>query len=124
MINKLKSRDFPETAVESVVSGLAAEGLQSDERFTESYIHHRIERGYGPLRIRRELQERGVGEDLIEAALESLDTDWQEVAARVREKKFGSTLPPDFKEQSRQSRFLQYRGFSGEQIHRLFRTSD
>lgn len=124
MINKLKSRDFQETAVESVVSGLAAEGLQSDERFTESYIHHRIDRGYGPLRIRRELQERGVGEDLIEVALESLDMDWQEAAARVREKKFGDGPPSDFREQSRQSRFLQYRGFSGEQIQRLFRAED
>jgi len=103
---------------------LAAEGLQSDERFTESYIHHRIDRGYGPLRIRRELQERGVGEDLLEAALDSLETDWHQAAALVREKKFGSAPPSDFKEQSRQSRFLQYRGFSGEQIERLFRTSD
>ncbi len=124
MNNKLQSRGYPAEAVEAVVNGLAAEGLQSDERFTESYIHHRIERGYGPLRIRRELQERGVAGEVVEWALESLDTDWQEAAALVREKKFGSASPSDFKEQSRQSRFLQYRGVSGEQIQRLFRASD
>ena len=57
---------------------LARAGLQSDQRYTESYINQRISRGYGPLRIRRELAERGVATDLIEQALEALDVDWFE----------------------------------------------
>ena len=106
-----------------VLTELARAGLQSDQRYTESYIHQRISRGYGPLRIRRELAERGVATDLIEQALEALDVDWFEAMAAVRVKRFGPAPPSDFREQSRQSRFLQYRGFSGEQISRLFRTA-
>jgi regulatory protein len=76
------------------------------------------------VRIRRELQERGVPEELIEQAFESMDVDWSDAIATVREKKFGRKLPSEFKERSRQSRFLQYRGFSGEQIRRLFRPEE
>jgi len=107
-----------------VVAALAREGLQSDDRYTESYIHQRISRGYGPVRIRRELQERGVEEGLIEEAFAALDVDWEVAVAAVREKRFGRALPADFNEQMRQSRFLQYRGFSGEQIRRLFRPTE
>jgi regulatory protein len=76
------------------------------------------------VRIRRELQDRGVSEELVERAFEALDVDWSKAIAAVREKKFGRELPSDFKERSRQSRFLQYRGFSGEQIRRLFRPAE
>ena len=103
------------------MTDLAREGLQSDERYTESYIHHRINRGYGPVHIRRELQQRGVSDEMVELVFDALNVDWPRAIAAVREKKFGSGMPSDFKERSRQSRFLQYRGFSGEQISRLFR---
>jgi regulatory protein len=106
------------------VADLAREGLQSDERYTESYIHHRISRGYGPVYIRRELQQRGVPGEMVEHMFASLDVDWSRAIETVREKKFGRSMPADFKERSRQSRFLQYRGFSGEQISRLFRPTE
>ena len=107
-----------------MVAKLQAEGLQSDERFTETYIHYRIEKGYGPLRIRQELRERGVPDEIVELCLEQLDPDWQNFIAGVREKKFGKKSPADYKERAKQSRFLQYRGFTGEQINRLFRHSE
>lgn len=106
------------------MADLAREGLQSDERYTESYIHHRINRGYGPVHIRRELQQRGVTDEMVEHVFDALDVDWTRAIQTVREKKFGSGMPTDFRERSRQSRFLQYRGFSGEQINRLFRPTE
>ena len=76
------------------------------------------------MRIKQELRERGVPEGVVEVCLEELDYDWQNFIAGVREKKFGKKPPGDYKEQAKQSRFLQYRGFTGEQINRLFRHSD
>jgi regulatory protein len=38
------------------------------------------------------------------------------VAREARRKRFGSAGPADFRERARQGRFLQYRGFSSEQI--------
>jgi len=35
----------------------------------------------------------------------------------VRQRKYGDRRPDDYRERARQSRFLQYRGFTGEQIH-------
>ena len=39
----------------------------------------------------------------------------------VREKKFGTAMPADFKERNRQMRFLQQRGFTHEQIYSVFK---
>lgn len=98
-----------------------AEGLQCDLRFTEAFVHHRISRGYGPRRIARELKEKGVSDELRQEFIDERDPQWLERIVEVRELKFGSKVPEDYKEQARQSRFLQYRGFSSEQIHRLFK---
>ena len=87
-------------------------------------MHHRISRGYGPTRIRQELQERGITNELVETTFEIMDEDWIENLKAVREKKFGEALPNDYKEKMKQSRFLQYRGFTSEQINRLFRPTD
>jgi len=37
----------------------------------------------------------------------------------VRSKRFGDAMPEDFKERARQARFLQYRGFTSEQIREV-----
>jgi len=42
----------------------------------------------------------------------------------VRQKKFGSQPPDDFRERSRQMRFLMQRGFTAEQIDALLRGRD
>lgn len=120
---KLITRGFDSEAVSLLLAQLKAEGLQSDERFTDSYVHNRIERGYGSLRIKRELRERGVADELIEAILDETEEQWLRRITDVREKKFGKSAPANYKEQARQSRFLQQRGFSGELIRQLFKSS-
>jgi regulatory protein len=37
----------------------------------------------------------------------------------VRRKRFGDEPPQDYKERARQSRFLQYRGFTSDQIRQV-----
>ena len=121
---KLRMRGYDEQSVQSVVTELAREGLQNDGRFTESYVHNRLGKGFGPLRIILELRQRGVGEDLIDLYLDRSAQEWLRRASLVRQKRFGSRLPMTYKEQARQSRFLQQRGFSSDQIHRIFNTGD
>jgi regulatory protein len=43
---------------------------------------------------------------------------------QVRLKRFGPIRPDNFRERSRQMRFLLQRGFTAEQIDALFRTCD
>ena len=124
LYRKLTARGFDADVVCSVLVQLKTENLQSDYRFTEAYVHNRIARGYGPLRIRQELHEKGLAENLIEVFLTEQDSDWMQRLDLVRQKKFGKAKPADYKEQARQSRFLQYRGFSTEQIRRLFKPTE
>lgn len=113
---KLGRRNIEPRTLESVIDRLAAEGLQSDGRFAESYSHSRMQRGQGPVRIRMELGQRGVSAALIETAITALAVNWRDLASDVRRRKFGSGAPGSYKDKARQSRFLQHRGFSHEQI--------
>ena len=121
---KLQGKGFAADDIEKVLLDLSREGLQSDERFTEAFISSRLQRGSGPIKIAMELQQRGVVEELISLYLDERDSQWQTVAAKVREKRFGRLPPTDFKERARQMRFLQYRGFTMAQIQQAMGGED
>jgi len=117
---KLEKAGFEtDTAIDAVVR-LGEEGLQSDARFVESFIQSRINQGKGPQRIRADLRQRGVREHLVEGALDEVSVDWYALARETRERKFGRTMPADFKEKARQMSFLQYRGFEPDHIRLAF----
>ena len=46
--------------IEELLDTLSGEGLQSDERFAESFVHHSLNKGQGPNKITQELRQRGV----------------------------------------------------------------
>lgn len=113
---RLTRRGFSAELVAEVLAALVAENLLSDARFAESFINARADRGKGPYRIRRELGERGVADGLADEAMAAAETDWTDLARRVRRKRFGAALPGDFPSRAKQMRFLHYRGFTEEQI--------
>jgi regulatory protein len=110
--------------VQATVNELVAQGLLSNARYAESFIHSRFQRGQGPQKIRAELHERGVDDALIEAGLELYAPHWRQLIEQVRLKRFGQARPDDFRERTRQMRFLTQRGFTAEQIDALFRGRD
>jgi regulatory protein len=122
--DKLLARGFEDDDIAPALQTLSREGLLSDERFTESFIHSRMQRGSGPVKIRAELRQRGVADEVITDWLDERDRVWLERAESVRCKKFGSALPVDYKEKARQARFLQYRGFSAEHTRQVLRDDD
>ena len=124
MARKLRARGYADDTVAATLGALVAQGLLSNSRYAESFVHSRFQRGQGPLRIRAELRERGIDDGLIDACLEAYATRWKERIEQVRLKKFGQTPPGDFRERSRQMRFLQQRGFTAQQIDALFRAHD
>lgn len=124
LTRKLKAKDFIDSEIEEVLEVLVHEGLQSDERYTESYVHMRRKRGYGPLKIKLELKQRGISSDLIAAYLEFDDEVWLETASRVYEKKFSSKLTDSANERAKRTRFLQSRGFTGDIIQKTFDTQN
>lgn len=113
---KLRARGHDEKQVDDVLAKLEGNQLQSDERFTNSYVGHHARRGQGPVRIRAELRQQGISEAQIEQHLATAGLDWARLAAEVRQRKFGAGLPRTAGERAKQARFLQYRGFNSDQI--------
>ncbi len=116
LVRRLERRGYPSAAISAAVDGLAAERMLDESRFVEQFIRVHAGRGHGPARIRAELRERGVPVEVIEAGLEASAEDWASLARDTRRRRFGVSPPRDFRERARQARFLQYRGFSAEQI--------
>jgi regulatory protein len=115
---KLRKRYDDHILIDEVVDTLVLEGLQSDKRYVESFLRQRVAAGYGPLRLRAELRQRGISENEISLGLSELSGDWLALAETAWQKKFG-VAAVDAREKAKQQRFLAYRGFSNETIQEL-----
>lgn len=113
---KLAAKGHAADAVGRVVEKLSAKRFVSDERFVTGFVEHHARRGQGPVRIRAELRQQGIADDAIDAALAAADVQWADLAADVRRRKFGQSPPKTLAERAKQARFLQYRGFSADQV--------
>ena len=100
---------------------LAQEGLLSESRYLESFVAYRARAGYGPLRIREELTQRGLARADVEQALRDSGIDWALQLQACWQRKFSGRLPEDARERAQQGRFLSYRGYPLELIGRLLR---
>lgn len=122
LAQKLRQRidDATTERIDAVLDALERDNLLSDERFVESYIRLRRERGFGPLHIQQQLRERGVDDALIETCLQIDDPDWLQSLHEVLDKKTGGNeLPaPGSREHRKLQRFLHSRGFTPAQITR------
>ena len=121
LVRKLIGRGFDPVLVAAALADLVAEQLVSNSRFVEAFVHSRFQRGSGPQKIHAELRGRGIDDGMISDCIDTYGEQWLELVREVREKKFGTALPADFRDRSRQMRFLQQRGFSSEQIAAVFR---
>lgn len=117
---KLSKKGFEDDVIAELLTRLITLDLQSDERFTECYTRSRKNRGYGPTRIKQELQQRGISAEMIANYLQE-DDSWVTLAYEVRLKKFGWEQPEDFTEKAKALRFLLYRGFTTEQANASFK---
>ena len=114
--SRLLRRGYPSAGVSAVAAQLAAERLLSESRFVEQFVRAHARRGHGVVRIRAELRQKGVADDDIDDGLERAGEDWAAIARDVRRRRFGVSPPGDYRERARQARFLQYRGFSADEI--------
>lgn len=116
LFRKLKQKAENPEDIEPVLDDFQQRNWQSDERFAESFLNSRYQRGLGPLRLKQELREKGVSSDIIVLALENLEVDWFQLALDAARKKESSIKNTDKNKKQKLYRFLAYRGFSGDQI--------
>ena len=115
---KMSSRVESKDMLSEEINKLISDGLINDERFAESYFQSRKNRGFGPLRIKNELNQKGVKEDIF-YSIQS-DTDWSACASFVLEKKINGKKPDDMKAILKLKNFLNYRGFEFQDINKAF----
>ncbi len=108
-------KGYDAAVVAAVIERLQADRLLNDERYVESFVALHAARGRGPVRMRADLRQIGVMDELIEQGIEAY-TDWLTPLRQARQKKFGGALPTDYADRQRQARFLAYRGYTGAQI--------
>jgi regulatory protein len=108
--------------LEMLLDDLTARGWLSDARAATQLMHAKRSR-FGTQRIARELRQKGISEELIDAALPALKESELDTARKVWEKKFG-VPPKNAGEKAKQMRFLQSRGFGFDVIFQVLRLSE
>lgn len=92
-----------------------------DERFVMRFIASRSRKGYGPARIRQELNQKGISRESTEKAMRECEIDWSEMAHEQAVRKYGEPLPSNFSEKVKVQRFLLYRGYLMDDIQQIWR---
>ncbi len=120
LAQKLSQKGHPQGAIAEALLKCQDLGLQSDVRFVELVCQSRIRQGYGPIRIRQELQSKQIAGDLIEQGLEQ-QACWLRQAQDVYQKKYKACNDVSFQMIQKQKQFLLYRGFPMDIINQVFR---
>lgn len=113
---KLKSVGFDAGIVDEAVETLRLENLVDDNRFCESMTRSRVNKGHGPLRILRDLRNKGVDGAIINSVVDVNDRLWVGRLQHVHERKYGERAPESAQEWAKRARFLASRGFTSDQI--------
>ncbi|WP_297197444.1 recombination regulator RecX [uncultured Pluralibacter sp.] len=116
--------DAPPEDVEKVIAWCYECRYLDDARFARQFIASRGRKGYGPARIRQELNQKGLARTEIDSALYDCETDWQQQAREQAQRKFGEPLPVTFAEKVKVQRFLLNRGYLMEDIQNIWRNID
>ncbi len=121
LVSKLTTKGYEAEAIEGAILECQRLGLQSDSRFVEHVCRVRIRQGYGPVRIRRELQSLHIESELIEDILGQEKENWLSHAIGVWKKKYKKQEDYSYDEIQKQKQFLLYRGFSTDTITMIFK---
>jgi len=117
---KLSTREFALDDIEVAIERLLEKDYLSDTRFAVSTCRYRTNRGYGWRYIVNELKQKGVCSTIIQQLHKNCGIDWYLQAELAYNKRFGEyEVKPHLvtqKEKAKRIRFLQYRGFSTDEI--------
>ncbi|WP_312952229.1 recombination regulator RecX [Superficieibacter sp.] len=117
----IEPNDAPPEDVDRVVAWCIENNYLDDSRFVQQFIASRSRKGYGPARIRQELNQKGIPRDVGERAMRECDIEWGALAKDQALRKYGEPLPTEFAQKVKIQRFLLYRGYLMEDIQEIWR---
>lgn len=116
---KLQVRGHAAEDIQAVLQDLSDRGWQNDQRFAEAYARQRLQKGYGPLKLRFELQQKGIKDFDLDSFADQECGGWQDCLWAVYQRKYDNKIQLSPAEWLKRSRFLQQRGFSQSMIRQL-----
>ena len=119
---KLKAYAEETDDIPALLDDFKVRGWLSDARFTEQIVHARKAK-FGSAKVAHELREKGVADDLVASAVETLKETELDSAREVWRKKLKAG-PQNREEWAKQARFLQSRGFGFDIIKRVLNSTD
>jgi regulatory protein len=114
---KLRPHEVEAGELARALDDLQAKGFINEQRVLESVVFRRAPR-LGAMRVRQELQAKGLAPEAISQAVAELQGSEVERAREVWRKKFGQPAA-DAQGRAKQMRFLATRGFGAAAIHRV-----
>ncbi|WP_190285681.1 regulatory protein RecX [Lysobacter psychrotolerans] len=126
LVRKLVARGLDAAEVDAAVENLAQAGWQDDVRFAQSLLRSRAGSGYGPVRVRAELQTHGLGEETVAQAFEAFEGSWEDIAADLVQRRFGADIATNPVQRRKAADLLYRRGFPADCVSAAIRrrTSD
>ncbi|MCD8158882.1 MAG: RecX family transcriptional regulator [Clostridiales bacterium] len=114
--DRLKRGEFPEDIRERVIAFLEEYGYIDDRAFAKAYIDEKRRlKGYGGIRLKQELYQKGISREIIDELSDELSEDNIETIKKAIDKKLKGNTVSDRKELQRLYGYLMRKGFSYEQ---------
>jgi regulatory protein len=119
---KLAQHETEPGELAKVLDSLQAKDFINEGRVVASVLYRRAPK-LGALRVKQELQSKGLAPEAVAQAVAELRGSELERAREVWRKKFG-VPPEDATARGKQMRFLASRGFGGDTIHKVVSGGD
>ena len=104
---------------DELITRLTERNYLNNERFARLFIKDRVKiQGWGPIRLRHELNAKRISKKIIESEIESIreDFDFNQMAQDLAERKLKNIPQPTYKDKKRLWSLLQRHGFEGPSI--------
>lgn len=113
---KLRQREFSDKVIRQAIAKAQEQGWQSDQRYTEIWLRQALMSGNGWLKIKAKAANKGIEEDVLQAAVSAANPDWVELCFERLCKKLGEQQPQSAQERDKVMRHLLNRGFRFDEI--------
>jgi regulatory protein len=121
---KLKEKGFPHEIIEQAVAFFTKCEMLNDTIFAKAWIGSRLNKPMGLRRIKQELKEKGIADEIIASELTAAKSDYDESEAVKevikRRLRMYQGLDP-IKKKRRLEGYLLRRGFSTETIYKILK---
>ena len=114
LLRRLREKEFSEDSAQYAVERMRLLGALDDAAFAELIVRSYRAKGCGKLRIRQELEQRGIPREISQEALEEFEPDWDAMTALLHKKLRGDVS--DRTQVDKACAALQRKGFSFSQI--------